>query len=74
VKTGAARSRNDGVGIAVKPLLLTKVRGGRVDPDKCVLVVGYAVEQPLTTRCDMSPVLNVVRGPIALGPLRSPVC
>ena len=27
-------------GIAVKPLLLAKVRGGRVYPDKCVLVAG----------------------------------
>jgi len=25
------------------------------------------IEQPLTTGCDMSTVLNVVRGPIALG-------
>ena len=40
VATGAARSRNDGVWIAVKPLLLAKVGDLRVDPDEGVLVAG----------------------------------
>ena len=44
MKTCAAGSWNDGIGIAVKPLLLAKVRSGRVYPDKRVLVVGYALE------------------------------
>ena len=40
----AARSRNDGVGIAVEPLLLTEIRGRCVDPDERVLVAGNSLE------------------------------
>jgi hypothetical protein len=44
VKTCAARSGNNGVGIAVKPLFLVKVRGRRIYPNKRVLVTGNALE------------------------------
>src|SRR5258706_8884 len=44
VETCAARPRNDGVGIAVKPLFLAKVRGSRIYPNKRVLVTGNALE------------------------------
>jgi len=44
MQTRAAGSWNDRVGIAVKPLLCAEIRGGRVDPDEGVFVVGYSLE------------------------------
>src|SRR5204863_10166019 len=44
MQTCAARSRNDRVWIAVKPLLLAEIRGCRVDPDERVLVAGNSLK------------------------------